>query len=79
MELAYILVLETRSYEFKSRLSDHKVYSIVMIKRRKQRPQPPKYFNLDTDNCYFCKNKSNCSGCKILKAYNSIKNRSKKN
>lgn len=36
-------------------------------KRRKPRPQPPKKFFTDNDNCWFCKNKSNCSGCKILK------------
>ena len=47
------------------------------MKRRKPKPQPPKYFNYDTDNCYFCKNKNNCGGCKVLKRYNSIKHRSK--
>jgi hypothetical protein len=38
-------------------------------KRRKQRPEPPKYFWLDTDDCWFCKNRNRCSGCKILKRY----------
>lgn len=33
----------------------------------KMRPQPPKWFSLDTDNCWFCKNRHNCGGCKILK------------
>lgn len=38
-------------------------------KIRKKRPQPPKYFWYDTDNCYACKNRNNCSGCKFLKEY----------
>ena len=46
--------------------------------KRKQRPQPPKYFWTDTDNCWFCKNRNNCGGCKVLKDYNKIKKRSKK-
>ena len=44
---------------------------LIIMKRRKQRPQPPKYFDLDTDNCYRCKNKNNCGGCKVLKSYNT--------
>lgn len=35
--------------------------------KRKKRPQPPKWFSLDTDNCWFCKNKAGCGGCKIPK------------
>ena len=46
------------------------------IKYRKARPQPPKYFWLDADNCWFCKNKNNCNGCKVLKKY--IKEKGKK-
>ena len=34
---------------------------------RKKHPQPPWWFVLETDNCYFCKNRNNCGGCKILK------------
>ena len=35
-------------------------------KRRKMRPQPPWYFSFDTDNCYRCKNRNDCGGCKFL-------------
>ena len=38
-------------------------------KKRKRRPQPPKWFDYDTDNCYKCKNRNNCGGCKFLKRY----------
>lgn len=38
-------------------------------KRRKIRPQPLWYFSFDTDNCYRCKNKNGCGGCKFLKRY----------
>ena len=38
-------------------------------KLRKPRPQPPKYYWYDTDNCWRCKNKNTCSGCKFLKRY----------
>ena len=33
----------------------------------KMRPQPPPGFATDTDNCWFCKNRTGCGGCKILK------------
>ena len=33
----------------------------------KMRPQPPPDFVIDTDNCWFCKNRTGCGGCKILK------------
>ena len=36
-------------------------------KIRKKRPEPPWYFYFDTDNCYCCKNKNGCGGCKFLK------------
>lgn len=35
--------------------------------KRKPRPQPPGYFWLDVDGCWFCKNKNNCNNCKVLK------------
>ena len=38
-------------------------------KIRKKRPEPPWYFYFDTDNCYRCKNKNGCGGCKFLKRY----------
>ena len=46
------------------------------VKYRKARPQPPKYYWSDTDYCWFCKNKNNCNGCKVLKKY--IKEKDKK-
>ena len=36
-------------------------------KLRKARPQPPRWYWLDSDNCWSCSNRNNCSGCKILK------------
>ena len=39
------------------------------IKHRKARPQPPRYYWLDTDNCWPCKNRDNCNGFKVLKKY----------
>lgn len=38
-------------------------------KIRKPRPQPPKWAWYDLDGCWFCKNKNNCSNCKIMKSY----------
>lgn len=40
--------------------------------KRKQRPEPPKYFDYVTDNCYKCKYRNGCGGCKILKEYIAI-------
>lgn len=37
--------------------------------KRKQRPQPPKWFWLDTDGCWFCKNRNNCNQCRLLKQF----------
>lgn len=30
--------------------------------KRKMRPQPPWWWELDNDNCWFCKNRNNCNG-----------------
>ena len=46
--------------------------------RRKKRPEPPSYFWLDTDGCWFCKKKNACGGCKVLKQYIHEKGRSKR-
>ena len=35
--------------------------------KRKMRPQSPWRWELDNDNCWFCKNRNNCNGCKLLK------------
>ena len=37
--------------------------------KRKQRPQPPRWFNWETDNCYFCKNRNASGNCKIIKPF----------
>jgi len=39
------------------------------MKKRKPIPSPPKWFYLETDNCWFCKNRNNCHNCKVLKEY----------
>ena len=39
------------------------------VKRRKPRPQPPRYYWYDTDGCWDCPNRNGCSGCKRLKQY----------
>lgn len=39
---------------------------------RKYRPEPPRYFLFDTDDCYKCrsnKRRKGCGGCKFLKKY----------
>ena len=46
--------------------------------KRKKRPEPPKYFGLDTDGCWFCKNRKGCAGCKVLKRYNAEKTSQRK-
>lgn len=35
--------------------------------KRKMRSQPPWWWTLDNDNCWFCKNRNNCGNCKLLK------------
>lgn len=47
-------------------------------KRRKMRPQPPWYFYPDTDNCYRCKHRNGCGGCKFLKKYIATKQKNMK-
>lgn len=46
--------------------------------KRKKRPEPPRHFWLDTDDCWFCKNRKGCNGCKILKRYNAEKTSQRK-
>lgn len=46
--------------------------NVVMGKAfRKPVPSPPHWYWADTDNCYGCKNKNNCTGCSFLKANRS--------
>ena len=40
---------------------------VKTTKRRKHHPQPASYYYLDTDNCWFCKNRNGCGNCKFLK------------
>lgn len=40
--------------------------------KRKMRPQPPWWWTLDNDNCWFCKSRNNCGGCKLLKRQRSV-------
>lgn len=40
--------------------------------KRKMRPQPPWWWTLDNDNCWFCKNRNNCGNCKLLKEQRAI-------
>lgn len=37
------------------------------MKNRKPTPQPPRWFWLENDGCWFCKNRNGCRNCKILK------------
>ena len=43
--------------------------------KRKHRPSPPRWWFLETDNCWFCKNRNNCNGCKLLKQQKSCDTR----
>ncbi len=43
--------------------------------RRKMRPQPPRWWTLDNDNCWFCKNRNNCGNCRLLKEQQAISNK----
>lgn len=36
---------------------------------------PPKWWILDTDGCWFCKNRNNCGGCKNLKTQKAQANK----
>lgn len=45
-----------------------------MKKKRKMRPEPPRWFTLDTDNCWFCERRKSCNGCKLLKELEAYKN-----
>ena len=40
--------------------------------KRKMRSQPPWWWTLDNDNCWFCKNRNNCGSCKLLKEQRAI-------
>ena len=46
--------------------------------KRKMRPEPPRWFTLDTDTCWFCEHRKACSGCKLLKELEAYKNAQRK-
>ena len=46
--------------------------------KRKMRPQPPHYFYLDVDGCWFCKKKNACGNCKVAKQYIAEKQKTKR-
>lgn len=46
--------------------------------KEKKRPQPPRWWTLDNDNCWFCKNRNNCGNCKLLKEQRAIERRKRK-
>ena len=51
----------------------------MKVKHRKERPQPPRWYWIDSDACYACKNRNACSGCKRLKELNHhMKNNKRK-
>lgn len=37
--------------------------------KRKPRPSMPDYFWHGQDGCWFCKNRNNCSSCKVNRSY----------
>lgn len=37
--------------------------------KHKPRPQPPRWYWWDSDNCWNCKNRNNCNQCKRLKLF----------
>lgn len=42
--------------------------------KRKMQPEPPRWFTLDPDNCWFCERRKSCNGCKLLKELEAYKN-----
>ena len=38
---------------------------------RKPVPQPPRWYWVDNDNCYCCKNRNNCGNCRSLKKFHA--------
>lgn len=43
----------------------------MSAKMRKPRPAIPNWAWLDLDNCWFCKHRNGCSGCKVMKSYSA--------
>lgn len=49
-------------------------------KFRKPKPSPPHWYWWDSDNCWYCNNRTNCGGkgCKKLKEIKAIENERRK-
>ncbi len=45
---------------------------------RKPRPSLPKWYWWDSDNCWFCDNRTGCNGCKVIKKYVANQKKKKK-
>lgn len=48
------------------------------VKYRKQKPSMPYWWWLDSDGCWFCKNRNNCGRCKAAKTDIKEKRRKEK-
>ena len=46
--------------------------------KRKMRPQTLRWWTLDNDNCWYCKNRNNCGNCRLLKEQQAISNKKNK-
>ena len=42
---------------------------VVMKRKHKPRPEPPKWYFYDEDDCWACKNRNACNSCKRLKKF----------
>ena len=40
-----------------------------MKRKHKPKPEPPKWYFYDNDNCWDCKNRNGCGSCKRLKEF----------
>ena len=40
-----------------------------MKRKHKPKPEPPKWYFYDTDDCWDCKNRNGCGSCKRLKEF----------
>lgn len=45
--------------------------------KRKPKPSMPKWYWMDQDGCWYCKNKNNCNQCKFNRKY--VKNMAERN
>lgn len=69
-----MIICLLKRYDERNLSLDKGGFSIGKAKR-KHRPSPPRWWFLETDNCWFCKNRNNCNGCKLLKQQKSCDTR----